>query len=192
MPHIVFENCSNGSSAYYPAINPDVITTVQVTATIMCILSILGVCLIIFVYVAYKDMRTTARTMLLHLSVADLIVVISHLVGLYANYKRFTERPNTEDHFNTTNKDPVCVAQAAFTVFGSVASFLWSVCIGIFMVAYVISKQKNFARIMLIIMLVMCWGIPTVLVIYDGVRRYFGYLTIGSTGRLRFVLCYHT
>lgn len=48
-------------------------------------LSILGSCAIILSYAAFEELRTTARQLLLNLSVADIILSLSFLLGLLQN-----------------------------------------------------------------------------------------------------------
>lgn len=184
-----YTNCSpsdpgiNASVFFrYPVITDGVILAGKVLTTATSILSILGVALIMFTYVAYKDLRTRARAMLFHLSIADLIIVVSHIVSIYANYERFILHSDI-NVFNVTNKDKLCVSQAAFTTFGTLASFLWSNAIGLFMVALVINHERLWInQVVYVMSCVVCWLIPLVIVIADASFQFFGFVTLGSTG----------
>ena len=48
-------------------------------------LSLIGAALIVFTFVNYRDLRTTARQLLVNLSIADFMVASSHIVGLLEN-----------------------------------------------------------------------------------------------------------
>ena len=120
--------------------HPGFITAIKVTAGITSILSILGASLIIFTYIAFRNLRTTARQLLVTLSVADIIVATSHFVGLFTNFERFIHEYNNET-WNTSTTDPLCISQAAFSVFGTLASFLLSLAIGVYLVGLLISKN---------------------------------------------------
>ena len=71
-------------------------------------LSLIGSALIIFTFVAYRDLRTTARQLLVNLSIADFLVASSHLVGLLENSSKYKKLckinglrcvPNRESRF---------------------------------------------------------------------------------------------
>lgn len=48
-------------------------------------LSILGSCAIILSYAAYPELRTTARQMLLNVSITDILLSLFYLLGLIQN-----------------------------------------------------------------------------------------------------------
>lgn len=48
-------------------------------------LSMLGTCAIILSYAAYPELRTTARQMLLNLSLTDILLSLAYLLGLIQN-----------------------------------------------------------------------------------------------------------
>ncbi len=175
---------------------PGEVKSAEALSTTMSVISILGCSLIIFTYIAYKDIRTRARAMLFHLSVADLIINISLLVGLYLNFARITE--GIEGHhkhgkahihkadliFNSTS-DPRCYLQAAVTIYGTVVSLLWSNMIGVFMVILVVKQNKS-QRINCIFYIVacfVCWLFPLIIVTIDGALKKFGYVITTSMGK---------
>ena len=168
----------------YPALSDQVILATQVTATITCILSILGASLIIFTYVAFKKLRTIARQLLVCLSVADIIIAASHFVGLFANYERFL----TEDEdgirvpSNMSYSDPLCIAQGAFSIFGTVASLLLSMLIAVYLLVLTQSKSMRPAKLMLPFIYVISWGTPVVIVVVLACEDSFGYEPIANAG----------
>ena len=186
-----YTNCSNLTKPWhdddivYSIPASDAVVAAEVLTTIVAVLSIIGCILIIFSYIAYKDLRTKARAMLLQLSIADLIISLSRIVGLYMNYKRYTQK---RDHMATyiynSTSDPRCYTQAAFTTYGSVASLLWSNVIGIYMVMLVLmhkkSEKKNLG--IYLVSCFICWVLPLIVVIGDGVARVFGFVVITLTG----------
>lgn len=74
----------NGSSAV-PTAELAAVVAIRVGVGTVSFLSLLGASLIIFTFVAYRDLRTLARQLLVNLSIADLIVAVSHLMGLLEN-----------------------------------------------------------------------------------------------------------
>ena len=79
---------------------------------------------------------------LINLSVADIIVAISHLWGLSTNLDdRFRPSENETDASNASNDtlgifagtDDSCTTQAAFTVLSTLSSFFWTDILAIFL-----------------------------------------------------------
>ena len=176
------ESCSN--SQPYPALTDTVILTTQITGSITCCLSIVGAGLIIFTYAAFKDLRTTARQLLVSLSVADIIVATSHFVGLFANYKRFIS-VNDEGIAvvsNTSYKDPFCITQGAFSMYGTIASLLLSMLIAIYLLVLTHSKSVTPARCLVPFIYVISWGTPLILVAVVAGVQSFGYEPISNPG----------
>ena len=66
----------------------DIVIAIRVGVGTSSFLSVLGAGLVIASYAAFRDLRTTSRLLLVNLSVADLIVSMSHLVGLIENIGR--------------------------------------------------------------------------------------------------------
>ena len=169
-----------------PALSDEVILATQVTASITCILSICGASLIIFTYVAFKDLRTTARQLLVSLSVADVIIGFSHLIGLFANYERFiTENENgTRGVLNTSYKDALCVTQGASSMFATVASLLLSMFIGFYMLVLTQSRSLRPARRLLPFIYVISWGVPVIIIVVVAAVQSFGYEPISNPGTI--------
>ena len=73
-------NFNNSKAA--PEDSPALLLAIRVGVGTFSFLSVVGASLIIFTFLAFRDLRTLARQLLVNLSVADLIVGVSHLVGL--------------------------------------------------------------------------------------------------------------
>ena len=177
-------NCSyNGTHGTYLTYKDGVVSTSMVLTVTTGLLSIAGCFLIMFTYVAYKNIRTKGRAMLFHLSVADLIIVLSHMVGLW-NYKRFINNP---EDIENSNRDTICISQGAFTLFGTVASLLWSNAIGFFMLLLVVNsslKSEKINQVFYIVSCIVCWVIPAIIVTTNAAKHYFGFHTIGTAGNV--------
>ena len=168
------------STTVYPAISPDFILALKVVVGATCILSILGAGLIILTYVAFRDLRTTARQLLVNLSIADIIVAASHFVGLF-HFQQFI--PYYSPHNSTVpNTDTLCKVQAAFTMFGSLSSFLWTMAIAVYMFVIIVLKKPEAARKLVFFFYPLCWGIPLGLVLWFGFAGYFGFQESADIG----------
>lgn len=181
-----FLNCSGKDIRSYPVFSNPITTAGAVLTTTTSVLSILGCLLIMFTYFAYKELRTYARAMLFHLSIADLIIVISHIVGYYENYLWYLENPN-EIPGSSTNA--LCVSQAAFLIFGSIASLMWSTVVGFFMVVLAVnSKQRqSINKTFYIISCIVCWLVPLVITICIAAYQLLGFVLAGATSKACFV-----
>ena len=162
------------SNESFPVIEPGFILAVKLTAGTTSVLSILGASLIIFTYVIFHNLRTTARQLLISISIADIIVSLSHLVGLFANFERFIYQFNNET-WNTSTSDPLCISQAAFSMFGTIASFLLSLAIGVYLVGLVVWKKPHVWKKVLPVIYITCWGVPAIMIVPNVVKRYFGF-----------------
>ncbi len=155
------------------AARPDFILGLMITVGTTCILSILGASLIILTYAAYKDLRTTARQLLVNLSVADILVAASHFVGLFI-FTKF-HHPDDPDHYQPNNTDTLCSIQGAFNLFGTIASFLWTISLAVYMFSIIILRRPLLARKMVVLFYVICWGIPLILTIWFGIKKFLGF-----------------
>ena len=68
-----------------PSQSLGVVIGIRVGVGASSFLSVLGASLVIASYAVFRDLRTTGRLLLVNLSVADLLVSASHLVGLVEN-----------------------------------------------------------------------------------------------------------
>ena len=71
-------------------------------------------------------MHTAIRHMIVMLSVADLLVAISHLWGIKQNIEKFLPVYYSRNVTNVATTDTQCTTQAAIAVFGTIASFFWT------------------------------------------------------------------
>ena len=176
--------CSDNNETY-PSLTDPIILATQITGSITCLLSILGSSVIILTYVAFKDLRTLARQLLVSLSVADILVAASHFVGLFANYERFISVDDEGVTFvsNSSYLDAVCIIQGAITVYSTLASFLLSMLIAVYLLVLTQSKSVKPARCLIPIIYVVSWGIPLVMVAVVAGIQSFGYEPISNPGK---------
>ena len=174
------------------------ILTVRVLAGTTCVLSILGACLIIFTYAAFKDLRTLARQQLVNLSVADTIVAASHFVGVAAlNIDDYQASYDDNPDYNSSNstltetltaQDALCRVQGGFTMLGTLASFLWTLALGFYMLMVIVLKRPDYARYLLFVYYPACWGIPLALTLWFALVKpiYLGFGEGADIGEVLF------
>ncbi len=154
-----------------PSESPAFIHSLQVAVSVTCVLSILGASLIIVTYALYKDLRTTARQLLVNLSVADWIVAASHMLGVLTNYKRFLHHSCNDTRVSST--DTWCEIQGGFAMFSSLSSFLWTIAVAVYLFVIIVMQRRG--QRLVPVFYVVCWGIPAVLTIVFGAKKYLGF-----------------
>ena len=115
---------------------------VHAVVGITCCLSIFGALLIICSYIIYKELRNSVRLMLVHLSIMDLGIATTHLLGI-ALYPA-NGYQNATSLYNSTSG--LCIAQAFLASYSTLGSFFWTSCIAVYLyfrVVYFSSKRLN-------------------------------------------------
>ena len=164
---------------------PDFILALKVVSGITCLLSILGAGLIIATYVAFRDLRTVARQQLVNLSLADMTVAASHFVGLAALQVENYETPHNSGgngsdnafNYSTSEQNTLCKVQGGFTMLGTLASFLWTLALGFYMLMVIVLQRTDVARYLLFLYYPICWGVPLTLTLWFGLVKptYLGF-----------------
>lgn len=145
----------------------------QIAVSVTCVLSILGSSLIVLTYVLYKELRTTARQLLVNLSIADWIVAASHMTGVLTNYKRFSEHSCNDTRVSPQHTDTWCEIQGGLAMFSSLSSFLWTVAVAVYLFVIIVAQRRG--KRLVPVLYVLCWGIPAVLAVALGAKRYLGF-----------------
>ncbi|CAL1537296.1 unnamed protein product [Lymnaea stagnalis] len=134
------------------------IAYVTVTAA-MSLMSIFGSLVVLFVHWSYADLRTSGRTMLVHLTVADLLTALGNLMGVtwYLSIETLEY------------KMAYCKFHSALTIMSSIASFFWTVVIAWFVFWILIRMQPTVNQrgqsLSDIILAVVCWGVPIIIAV---------------------------
>ena len=121
----------------------------RILITVSASLSVLGTTLIIGTFIAWKDLRSTSRRILVYISIADLLITASNLFGVWRRHKR---------------SDNICIAQSFISTCASLWSFFWTTFLAVFMFTTVAKKQRHKAEIMLKVFHAFGWGIPLIIV----------------------------
>ena len=90
--------CVNGTLTGVPA-------SVRAVVGITCILSMAGALLIILSYILIKEIRTTTRKILLHLSIMDFMVAAGNGIGTFINFDKYLFDPTnlSAQHYKAVN-----------------------------------------------------------------------------------------
>ncbi|XP_072306225.1 G-protein coupled receptor 157 [Eucyclogobius newberryi] len=123
----------------------EVFLSEQVVVLCSCALSFLGSSLIIVTYVAWPDLRTSPRRLLVWLSVSDWFSAVSYAYGAGKVFR--------EDSVD-------CVVQGAISTFANTSSFFWTVAIAVYLYVFIVRASKRDADRLVRGFHVVSWGVP--------------------------------
>ena len=176
-------NCATNDTL--PVYDHRFVATLTAAVVVTALLSIFGSGLIIFTYAAFKNLRTVAREILVQLSIADIIVALSHLVGIVVNLPKYIPKPceTPEEVVNDTGRDIACQVQGGATMFGTLSSFLWTIAVAVYLLTIIVFERQQFAQWLRWTFYPICWGIPLSLVLWFGLDDYLGFEESIDIGR---------
>ena len=157
-----------------------------------CSLSIVGSLLIILSYVFIKNLRTTTRLVLVHLSVMDLGAAAANLFGISVNFNKYYINQSDIEHYPSGYPEPLdpgrlidnaCVAQAALAVYFTSGSFMWTLSMAVFLYFRIVHYQnKLVAKHTLWTATVLCYVLPLLNVGWKCAMGRLGYSPFDTVG----------
>ncbi len=131
-----------------------------------CVLSMLGSGAIIVSFIAFRELRTTMRYLLLNLSIADFIVAVTNLFGSVASNK-----------YSRHKNDSVCVAQATIGLISTDASIIWTVVFIVYIYMFLVCcrPRRLVNYISLLVLTLFSWIFPIVLITVFAIKGFLGY-----------------
>lgn len=160
-----------------PAYNPTFISLLQVSVTIMSVFSILGAGLIILTFIAYKTLRTRARQILVQLSIADLTVATTHLIGVNVNLPKYAGMicsKHADNDLNITS-DIFCKVQGGVTIYFTIGSYLWTIAVAIYLLTVIVFESQRVGKWLTYLFYPLCWGVPAVVIAVFSFQHAFGF-----------------
>lgn len=151
----------------------------RVTIGVTCFLSVLGALLIIFSYGCFQNLRTKARLILLHISLMDLGVGLTNLVGNFIYFDRFYYTTVGDcAYYHSPRRQVIqnlCVAQAFFAHFFTQASVLWTISLAVYIYFVIVHNRSELAKQWIKASYVICYGFPLLICIWLVFTDRFGY-----------------
>ena len=155
--HQMQENCTyyDNVSKQYNSIS--VGTGPAVTTIFSSFFSILGSLLIIITFVAFKEVRTVGRAILVFLAIADFFTALGYMfgAGVYLHY-----RPKLEEEPPNGSYIPLCKLQSFVTTVFPISSFLWTTSLAVYFFVAIVLRKVQMAKKMILVFHIMAWGIP--------------------------------
>ena len=116
---------------------------------VTCVLSIIGSSIIILSYILFRDLRTNARLILVHLSLSDLGVSLANLCGDSIYFGQYFKRTKGSSGTLTPLRfEYLCKTQAFIAHYFTISSVLWTLMLATYMYAVTtklsrLSKKEN-------------------------------------------------
>lgn len=180
---VKMELCGNNSLPEF-IVQKDV--GIRAVVGVTCSLSIVGSLLIILSYVCFKDLRTRARYILVHLSLMDLVLAVSNLVGIAGNFDRrsIESNSNYSETLPTEFNDTIyCRIQGLFTLYSTLSSVLWTILLAVFVYILVTAgNPKRITKFLMLFCYLLCYGLPLLPSLWAFLRERVGYAPLQSSG----------
>ncbi|XP_063415271.1 G-protein coupled receptor 157-like isoform X1 [Mytilus trossulus] len=125
-------------------------------AIVMSTLSILSCLIIITVLISCKSVRTNGRTLLICLTVANLVSCVGSIVA--AGVSVFTPEL-------TWSNFPVCAAASAISIVSNVCAYLWTCAISLYVYLCISWKKDVLADKLRGVFHLVCWGFPVAVMV---------------------------
>lgn len=161
-------------------------------------LSIVGSLLIALSYICFKDLRTKAREILMHISFMDFGVAVSNLVGIgvdfghyYEDTCNFTHHSRHGNHsHHTTNTlchvssviHNLCMVQGGLAIFSTLGSIMWTICLSMYLYILVSQKGTREAKLFVKFAYFFCYLMPVGILVWLAFTKRIGYSPYESTG----------
>ena len=171
---------------------------IRVVVFIVCSLSILGSLLIILTYCCFRSLRTNVRLILLHLSIMDMGIGMSNLIGTAVYFDRFFYQVpynnitkhwhNAYDvdllaqHDSSSTMFKLCETQAFFALYSTYGSVFWTNCLVLYLYFAVVHHNTHRAKWMFWFSCIFCYGMPLFLSVWLLISRRLGSSPYDSGG----------
>lgn len=158
-------------------------TGIRVVSGITCVLSILGSLLIILSYLCFRDLRTTARYILVHLSLTDLGVALANLIGDAVNFDQYYVNTTNNRYINPSQTiDNLCKAQAFFAEYFTLSSVLWTLCLAVYMYILIVNRSRTHLKYLVWFFYAFCYLMPLLISVWMLGTSRLGYAPYDSAG----------
>ena len=136
--------------------------------------SIIGSLLIIFTFVAFREVRTVGRAILVFLAIADFLTAFGYIFGsavfLHYHPDRYYYHNASENISNyaynfSSSYVHLCKFQSFVTTVFPISSFLWTANLSIYFFVTITLRKVQAAKKLMLIFHITAWGIPLLICI---------------------------
>ena len=196
------------NATLYPAVYPGFILALRICVGTTCVLSIFGGLGIVIAYACFlrprpddhldsaEATRDQLRQILVFLSIADILIAWGHLWGISTYLERLHD---VSSQYNTSVPSSDCSVQAVITIYGTIASFMWTVILTMLVFVLIKHQQKEkvkryFGRKAFTIYHLLCWLVPLIEICIMARLNLLGYDTVDigeypNNGIFIYIIC---
>ncbi|XP_065901745.1 G-protein coupled receptor 157-like isoform X2 [Dysidea avara] len=140
---------------------------IKCAGLVTCVLSILGSLCIISTHLLIREMKTTIRSILAHVSVMNLTSNTANMIGLVIYYGSTSsvQEPSSG----------VCKLQAFFTLYGTIGSVLWTLGLAVYLYYRIVSCDANVTKWVVRVLYVVCYTLPLYVSLWLLLDKWLGY-----------------
>ena len=168
---------------------------VRAVVGVTCGLSIVGATLIVLSYTCFKNLRTKARRILVHLSIMDFGVATANMVGVlvyFDGYYSVISRGNGSVSLivmpPSAEIENLCITQAFFAVYFTLGSILWTICLAIYLYFTLVFYDKKHGQYFERFAYVFSYGLPLLVSLWLVLTEKLGYSPYNSAGWCALIL----
>lgn len=153
-------------------------TSILVCTYVSCSLSICGAITIFVTYCTVPQAKNQTRRLLLYLTIADLLTSSGNLLGAirysvkHRHHRLLTDEDILEHCHHPGN---ICTVQSLITTFSSLASFSWTIIIGLhILLTLVYQSEWCMTTISKVLAHCVSWGLPFIITMVGAFKNVFG------------------
>ena len=126
-------------------------------------LSFAGSLTIMLSFSCFRELRTTGRFLLFNLSFADMALAVSNLAGVVMTF-HFVSANETQA--GADGGQTLCTIQSSINLYSTDCSVLWTIAVMLYVYLSVacVNRSSRANRILAFVVLILCWGLPLIVV----------------------------
>ena len=161
-------NCTGVDSGYVSIENGPIPSYVAIVSSG---LSCLGSILTVVTFFGPKDMRSGAQKIITFLALADFVSAVGYIVGSV----NFITHYNKTEHKECQVFEDICEAQATFTSWSMLTSFLWTTILAFYFYLIIVYRRVQVAARLMLLYHIVAWGFPLFIIIPLMATGHLGY-----------------
>lgn len=150
---------------------------IRAVSGISCALSICGSVFIILSYLCFRELRTRARLILVHLAIADMGVGLANLTGIIINFDQYFVHG-----MNNTAVEALCISQAFIAEYCTLSSVFWTTSLAVYMYFLIFNQSTKQMNLFMWFSYVFCYIMPLIVTVWLGLTQRLGYAPYDSSG----------
>ena len=139
-----------------------------VSSTFSCF----GAATIIITYVLFKELRTTTRSVITFLAIADFVTALGYVIG-GINYLLYYKK--SDQSRECVNFQAICAIQSYITTWSQLSSFLWNCFLAFFLYIMIVYGKHKMANGLITFFHFVAWLSPIAIALPLLITGYLGF-----------------